>query len=237
MPTRELVASVLIPVVLGGILWLPPWFFLTIVAVAMLIAQAELLIMARSAGVPCGRALPALLLAALLAATWVLGLEGAAAMTLVVLMALPAAQLAHPSSPRQGLAGSAVSTFSVLYLGAGGACVGGLRLLPEESAAGGLTVFFLVSIWLGDSGAYYIGRAFGRHRMSPRISPNKTLEGLIAGAVTTIAAAALCKVLFSLPISWPHTMALAVILAVTAPVVYLPETEAIPPAEPADGLQ
>ena len=112
----------------------------------------------------------------------------------------------------------------MLYLGVGGACIGGLRLLPSESAAGPLTVFFLVSIWLGDTGAYYLGKTFGRHRMSPRISPKKTWEGLTGGIVTTFAAAAVVKMVFSLPLSWPQTMALAAILAVCAPVGDLVES-------------
>ena len=39
----------------------------------------------------------------------------------------------------------------------------------------------LPSVWLADSGAYFIGRSFGRHKLSPRLSPKKTWEGYIAG--------------------------------------------------------
>jgi len=48
-------------------------------------------------------------------------------------------------------------------------------------------VFFLLfSIKLGDAGAYFIGSNFGRLKMTPHISPNKTIEGAIAGLVVTI---------------------------------------------------
>ncbi|MBC8144717.1 MAG: phosphatidate cytidylyltransferase [bacterium] len=45
----------------------------------------------------------------------------------------------------------------------------------------------LVTIWICDSAAYYVGRAMGRHKMAPSISPKKTWEGGIGGAVFAIA--------------------------------------------------
>jgi phosphatidate cytidylyltransferase len=224
MSTRELVAAVAIPIVLLGILWLPPWFFLALVGLAVVIAQIELLQMARNADLPCVPLVPTILLITTLAATWIWAERGAAAATLLTLIAVPAFQLLHPSSPRRGLIGAAVSTFSVLYLGLGGACVGWLRLLPEELGPRALPVLFLVSIWLGDSGAYYVGRAFGRHRMSPRISPKKTWEGLAGGVVATCAAVTLGTIVLGLPLGWPHALGLALILSITAPVGDLVES-------------
>lgn len=47
----------------------------------------------------------------------------------------------------------------------------------------------LFVIWAADTGAYFAGRRFGRHKLSPRISPNKTVEGLVGGLVTAVAIA------------------------------------------------
>jgi len=44
-------------------------------------------------------------------------------------------------------------------------------------------LFTLVSIWAGDIAAYYVGRAFGRHKMAPRLSPKKTWEGSLASII------------------------------------------------------
>jgi phosphatidate cytidylyltransferase len=54
---------------------------------------------------------------------------------------------------------------------------------------GGLTVIAVfASVWVCDSAAYFAGRAFGKHKLFERISPNKTWEGAIAGLVGALAA-------------------------------------------------
>ncbi|MGK9477643.1 phosphatidate cytidylyltransferase [Melioribacter sp. OK-6-Me] len=52
---------------------------------------------------------------------------------------------------------------------------------------GYLIIGVLVSIWVCDSAAYFIGTAFGKHKIFPRISPNKSWEGTIAGLVFAVA--------------------------------------------------
>jgi phosphatidate cytidylyltransferase len=77
-----------------------------------------------------------------------------------------------------------------------------------------LGYFFLV-IMGADSGAYFAGRALGKHKLAPKISPGKTLEGLIGGIVTAGAFGALATFWFfpELPYKWsvPLAMAMAAI--------------------------
>ncbi len=61
-------------------------------------------------------------------------------------------------------------------------------LLREAAHGNGVLVDVLVGTFVGDTGAYFGGRAFGRRPLAPRISPNKTLEGLAFGFVFAIAA-------------------------------------------------
>ena len=75
----------------------------------------------------------------------------------------------------------AVTVLGVLWLGIGFSHAMLLRDLPDHGAA--LLVNVLVATFLADTAAYGAGRLFGSRKISPRISPNKTLEGLVGGFV------------------------------------------------------
>lgn len=70
-----------------------------------------------------------------------------------------------------------------LYLGVGGAYLVRLRAVPD-----GLwwTLTALPTVWIADSGAFFIGRRWGRHKLAPTISPKKTWEGYAAGVISGI---------------------------------------------------
>jgi phosphatidate cytidylyltransferase len=74
----------------------------------------------------------------------------------------------------------AVTMLGVLWLGVPFAHAVLLRELPHGE---GLVVLTLVGVFVGDTAAYFGGRAWGRRPIAPRISPSKTLEGLISGIV------------------------------------------------------
>jgi phosphatidate cytidylyltransferase len=74
----------------------------------------------------------------------------------------------------------AVAFMGILWIGLAVAHAMLLRKLPH---GGGLVLDTLIGTFLGDTGAYFAGRAWGRRKLSPRLSPNKTVEGLLGGIV------------------------------------------------------
>jgi phosphatidate cytidylyltransferase len=75
----------------------------------------------------------------------------------------------------------AITVLALLWLGLGLSHAMLLRDLPDHGGA--LLIDVLVATFIGDTAAYGAGRLFGSRKISPRISPNKTLEGLIGGFI------------------------------------------------------
>ena len=82
-----------------------------------------------------------------------------------------------------------------------------------------------------DAGAYFVGRAYGRHKLAPQISPSKTIEGAGGGVVCGIAAGLICKALFdqfwpalSLSLEWAAVAAFGLVLALVGVVGDLVES-------------
>lgn len=86
---------------------------------------------------------------------------------------------------RAGTLGMAITVFGVVWIGVSLAHGVLLRDLPH---GGGIIVDILVGTFVGDSGAYIGGRWFGRRKLAPSVSPNKTVEGLAIGMVCAVLA-------------------------------------------------
>jgi phosphatidate cytidylyltransferase len=77
-------------------------------------------------------------------------------------------------------ASMSVTLLIVVWIGLGVAHAALLRGLDH---GGALVVMVLLGTFIGDTAAYFGGRLFGRRKLAPRISPNKTVEGLLCGIV------------------------------------------------------
>ncbi|HEX4189030.1 MAG TPA: phosphatidate cytidylyltransferase [Solirubrobacteraceae bacterium] len=79
--------------------------------------------------------------------------------------------------------GLAITLLGIYWIGFALAHAVLLRGLPHGT---GIVIDVLVGVFLGDTGAYFGGRLLGRRPLAPRISPNKTVEGLVIGMLFSV---------------------------------------------------
>jgi phosphatidate cytidylyltransferase len=122
------------------------------------------------------------------AALGVAAMEGEAFhIVLVAVCVFPVLFLLTVAGPSAegGTFGMAIVVLGVFWIGMGIAHAILLRELPH---GGGIVAAVLIGTFVGDTGAYFVGRAVGRTKLAPRISPNKTVEGLAGGMLTSVLA-------------------------------------------------
>ena len=176
--TRLLTAIVLIPLAVAAIALGGMWFFTLVTLILVLAAIEFCRLMEHRGFAPVPALAVALVLVFLLDAQfpqWSLLGPGMS----LVLMGSLAWQMAH----REGnpVPDWALAVAGALYVGWCGAYLLRLRNIP-----GGLwwVMTTLPAIWVADSGAYTVGRTWGRHKLAPTLSPGKTWEGYIGGVIT-----------------------------------------------------
>lgn len=113
----------------------------------------------------------------------------------------------------QMLSKECVTIFGILYFGWFLGHIIFLRNLPDGF---GNVVFLSFAVVLNDVFAYITGRLFGQHKITPRISPNKTWEGTIGGLLGSMLAVLIFH--YAVPsLSWPRCSIAGVLIAVAAP--------------------
>jgi phosphatidate cytidylyltransferase len=99
--------------------------------------------------------------------------------------------------------------FGAVYVGFFSAHLLLIRLLPE----GNYWLIILVAITAGsDSGAYFSGRKWGRHKLCKNVSPNKTVEGAVGGVISGIVIAVLFAVVLLDNVNWIVLIPMAIVL-------------------------
>lgn len=172
---RVLTSALLVPFVVYTVIWANPWAFLAVVAASAVLSYREYDGIAAAYGFgapgPLGYG-AGLLLLLVPVHTW---LVVTAFALLALVLALRSADLAH-ALPRTSLL-----LLGVFYIFGCWRCA----IVLRSHSVHWLMYALLVS-WTGDIGAYYIGKAFGRHRLAERVSPKKSWEGAAASVVTSI---------------------------------------------------
>lgn len=113
---------------------------------------------------------------------------------LSILLAMTVHLFAFEHGRDQAALDFAVSVAGIVYIGWIGAYLLDLRSLPD-----GVWWWLLVLpiVWAGDIGAYSLGAVYGKHKMTPRLSPKKSWEGYFAGVFTSVLIGAFFSYAFS----------------------------------------
>jgi len=202
---RVITALVLIPVVVLVVFKAPFWLYALVLAALAMLCTQEYLRIVGAHGLQPLRVLTYLAVLAVLgdyylsialrgqhpsgATGWQMTRDPFFQYTvlLVVVSLAPLILLAcamHIEDLRQALPSAAASYMAVPYIGI---TLGFLLFARGLIADGAFAVFFLMLVvWTGDIFAYYVGRAIGKHKLAPRISPGKSWEGAGASIIGSI---------------------------------------------------
>jgi phosphatidate cytidylyltransferase len=207
---RVLSAIVLIPIV-AWVVYAGGWWFLGALAVAGTLAGAEFYQMMRHGGfqpaILVGLPLILLLLLDAHTPSWGL-LRPAVAIVVVAALIWHLFQRDDPSPTVSW----ALTVAGGLYLGW---FLGHFVLLRARPDGLPWTIVAFLSVWISDSGAYFVGLAVGRHKIWPRISPKKSWEGSIGGVISGVLGTMLIAWLADLPVG--HGAIVGGLIAVITP--------------------
>jgi phosphatidate cytidylyltransferase len=180
--TRIISGAALIAVAVAAVWYAPPWLFLLIAELLVVLACQEFAALARASRLPFPTVVSTLA-AALTCASFAQGTFGTAGwltLDLVLMTSLIAIATQSIGSWRGGgdaVAAASAALFPCLYVGLP---LGAMLAIRERR--GPAVLFLLMStIIVSDSAQYFVGRAFGRRKLASTISPKKTIEGAYGG--------------------------------------------------------
>ncbi len=216
---RLISAAVGIPLIVAAI-WVGDELLAAIAAIAVFTASIEISAARGVARTPGG-----VLTAALAAALPIAALSGTddllgAAVVIILLLSI---LLTFTLDPKSSVEGWLWSVTLALYFGLLGAHFVLLREtngsaiqaeLNLDNPGRNLLIFAVLTVWLADTGAYFLGRVIGRHKLAPAISPGKTVEGAIGSIAAGFAAVFGLDLALSLDLALEHRIGLGLILPV-----------------------
>ncbi len=207
---KRVISGLLFLPVFYLVVWkLPPIYFAVLVALAALTGQFEFYRMVKNRGIR-----PLVVLGMLLGGLIVIllpGMNGIVFITFSLFLVLIGRLFAL--RPVEGAIEDISATFlGIFYV----ALLFGFQIAirtPPTPNGKQWIVFLYFVIWATDIGAYSIGIPFGKHKLFPKISPKKSVEGLIGGFVAAVAMALLCRVWFMPPMEIGEAAGLGALLA------------------------
>jgi phosphatidate cytidylyltransferase len=214
---RIITAVIVLPFLIASILisWLWP-LFVGLIGVALIIALIEFWNLAKRRGMKPVEA-PGYLGAVALMALFCLNEPGQEGLTILLLLLVvilltisTLSAVAFRGAPFETVISSSGATvLGVLYVALLGGHILAMRRGFSQELSSHLLSFFFLVIMGADTGAYYVGRAFGKHKLAPKISPGKTWEGVGGGLAAALGLAAIAHFWFfkNLPLKWALPLA------------------------------
>lgn len=223
MKTRLLTAAIALPVLIASIVlpWYVPetvWIFVAIAVLALAAGMFEFFSLTKKLELKADASV-AYLGAAGLIVLFVLDAPRQDPSMLLVMLAgflilvLVTQTFRFQKDFSKMLTGMGVTVLGVLYLAFLGGFLIATRVGFDNVLSTKLLLFFFVVIFGSDAGQYFTGKAIGKRKLAPAISPNKTVEGLIGGLVAAGAFAALCTLTFFPELPYKFGVPLAVTMA------------------------
>src|SRR5499426_1268960 len=208
---RVLSAIIFLPILFAALWMGAPIWFSAIAAAGVLIGLYEYYRLASRGGEVQGLAAATATLAAFYFGRHELIVAIIATLVIVEMLAQLFTR-AKDEDLSETLPEAAIRVFGVLYVAVLGGYIIAIRVIESHDiprlAPKLLTLFFII-VFAGDTGAYYTGRAMGRRRLAPRVSPGKTVEGAIGGLLGNVAAALIAHFTFFPELKVIHAVPLA----------------------------
>jgi len=186
---RILTAAILIPLVLLAVFRAPLWLFLLITIVVALLAVFEYLAIAASYGFEPFRLLTYLYTASLFVVYYYaqgFGGEALLAGILLIFMFAPFMLMVATMGREDLKAALPAAAMSYLVLPYIGLPLLLMAILRDSMRGWVFVLFTFFAVWVGDTAAMYVGKSMGRHKLAPRISPGKTVEGAVASLLFSV---------------------------------------------------
>ena len=222
--SRIITAAIALPILIASILvpWLLP-LFVVLAGAAMTVGLYEFYVLAGKQGAKANAAAGYLGGAALFTVFYFatpnpvqvrLDIQTILLAILVLTIATMVAATLKGAPFNKLLISSGATILGVLYVVLLGGHLVAVRTGFEQQLAAHLLSFFFLVLMGADTGAYYVGRAFGKHKLAPTISPGKTWEGVAGGVLVGLALATLAHFWFfrELPLKWALPLATVMVV-------------------------